>query len=279
MPSILIWSFVAAAGACVGSFLNVCIHRLPIEESIVWPRSFCPPCKKGIAWYDNIPIISFLVLRARCRQCRSPISIRYPLVEAATAALFLLLYISRGPTLAFLLHAALGAGLLALILIDARHQLLPNAITLPGIAVGLLSSPFHGEANGFLPVASLDCVIDAILGAVLGLAIPWGINRGYRGWQVVRGVPQEAREDGIGQGDYKLLAMIGAFLGVRLLLFSLFFGAISGAVFGVYMLRFGGLVWKSKLPYGVFLGGAAILGFFVGDPWISWYLRTLGLEP
>ncbi len=232
-----------------------------------------------IAWYDNIPVVSWIALRGRCRQCATPIAVRYPLVEATTAILFVLLYITRGATLTFALHAYLSASLVALILIDMRHQLLPDAITLPGIAVGLLSSPWHGIPDRFVPAVSLDTVVDAFLAAALGFSILWAINAGYRGWQALRGVPGNEREDGIGRGDFKLMAMIGAFLGVRLLLFSLFFGAISGAAFGVYMLYFGGFGWKSKLPYGVFLGGAALLALFVGEPWVIWYLRTLGIEP
>lgn len=279
MPAVLTWILVGGVGACVGSFLNVCIHRLPLQRSIVHPRSSCPACGWLIGWYDNIPLLSWLALRGRCRQCASPISARYPLIEASTAALFVLLFLNLGPTLAFILHAYLAASLVALILIDARHQLLPDAITFPGIAVGLLSSPFHGVSESFIPAASLDTAIDACVAAAFGFAILWAINAGYRGWQAVRGVPRADREDGIGRGDFKLMAMIGAFLGLRLLLFSLFFGAISGALFGVYMLRFGGFGWKSKLPYGVFLGGAALLALFVGQPWVTWYLRTLGVEP
>ncbi len=223
--------------------------------------------------------MSWIALRGRCRQCATPIAVRYPLVEATTAILFVFLYTTRGVTLPFVLHAYLAASLVALILIDARHQLLPDAITLPGIAVGLLSSPWHGIPDRFMPAFALHTVVDAFLAAALGFSILWVINAGYRGWQAMRGVPADEREDGIGRGDFKLMAMIGAILGLRLLLFSLFFGAISGAAFGVYMLRFGGFGWKSKLPYGVFLGGAALLALFAGEPWVTWYLRTLGIEP
>jgi len=279
MPPVLIGILVAGVGACVGSFLNVCIHRMPLQRSIVHPRSSCPACGSLIRWYDNIPVISWLALRGRCRQCGTSIAVRYPLVEASTAALFVLLYISRGATLAFILSAWLAASLVALILIDKSHQLLPDAITLPGIAVGLLSSPFHGTSERFMPAASLEPTLDAFIAAALGFSILWAINAGYHGWQALRGVPAPEREDGIGRGDFKLMAMVGAFLGVRLLLFSLFFGAISGAAFGVYLLRFGGFGWKSKLPYGVFLGGAALLALFVGEPWVDWYLTTLGIAP
>ena len=275
----LIWILVIGIGACVGSFLNVCIHRLPLRQSIVLPRSRCPSCGATIPWHDNLPLLSYLILRGRCRSCRSSIALRYPLVEAATIVLFSLLFITRGPTLLFVLHALFGAALIALILIDARHQILPNAITLPGIAVGLLTSPFGAPSGPHLDAASITLARDAVIAAALGYAMPWGVNAAYRGWQALRGIAKSEREDGIGAGDFKLLAMIGAFLGLQLLLFTLFVGAVSGAVFGLLMMRFGGYGWKSKLPYGVFLGGAAILALFVGEPTVGWYLRVAGIAP
>ncbi len=279
MNQALAWIFVAAAGACVGSFLNVCIHRLPLGESIVLPRSRCPSCGAMIAWHDNLPILSYLLLRGRCRDCGAGISIRYPLVEAATAALFVLLFVQRGPTVAFTAHAAFGAALIALILIDARHQILPNAITLPGIAAGLLLSPLRAWSGGPAEPVAIEAVRDSVVAAALGYALPWIVNALYRAWQAIRGVPRGAREDGIGQGDFKLLAMIGAFLGVRLLLFTLFLGAVSGALVGLALILFKGYGWRSKLPYGVFLGSAAILALFVGHGWVAWYLRLAGIEP
>ncbi len=279
MPQLILWPLVIGVGLCVGSFLNVCVHRLPRRQSIVLPRSFCPCCQGAIAWHDNVPVVSYLLLRGRCRSCRAPIALRYPLVEAATAVLFALLFFARGPSAAFVLQAFLGASLIALILIDARHQILPNAITLPGIAVGLLTSPLRAGTAGIEAAASLATTGDALLGAVLGFAIPWSVNAAYRIWQAARGVRAADREDGIGQGDFKLLAMIGAFLGVKLLLFCLFAGAVSGAVFGLLMIRYAGYGWKSKLPYGVFLGSAAIVALFIGEASIDWYLRMTGLAP
>ena len=270
MPGLFLWLFVVGVGASVGSFLNVCIHRLPHRRSIVRPGSACPACGHRIAWHDNIPLLSFVLLRGRCRHCRAPISPRYPLVEAATALLFALLFARHGLSPEFILQAFLSAALVALILIDARHQILPNAITLPGIALGLVSSPMRANAASH-PVR------DALAGCVFGFAIPWTINACYLLWQAARGVPKNRREDGIGQGDFKLLAMIGAFLGLKLLLFTLFVGAISGALYGVAMILFRGYGWKSKLPYGVFLGGAALLALFVGDPCVEWYAGLIGI--
>jgi leader peptidase (prepilin peptidase)/N-methyltransferase len=266
----LLWILVVGTGACVGSFLNVCIHRLPRRLSIVRPGSACPSCGRAIAWHDNIPILGFLLLRGRCRACRAPIAWRYPAVEAITAALFGLLFHLRGPTPAFVADAAFAAALVALIAIDARHQILPDAITLPGIAAGLLSAPLRGGWRALLPAAGA---------AAAGYAAPWLINAAYRGWQALRGVPRAEREDGIGMGDYKLLAMTGAFLGPRLLLFVLFIGAVSGAAFGIAMMRFRGYGWKSRLPFGVFLGGAALLALLVGEDWIAWYLGLVAPAP
>ena len=270
MPGLFLWVFVLGVGASVGSFLNVCVHRLPDRRSIVRPGSACPACGHPIAWHDNIPLLSYVLLRGRCRHCRARISPRYPLVEAATALLFALLFARHGLSPEFVLQALLSAALIALILIDARHQILPNAITLPGIALGLVTSPLRADA-------AARPVRESLLGCAFGFAIPFTINACYLLWQAARGVPKDRREDGIGQGDFKLLAMIGAFLGLKLLLFTLFVGAISGALYGVAMILFRGYGWKSKLPYGVFLGGAALLALFVGDSSVEWYARLLGI--
>lgn len=210
------------------------------------------------------------MLGGRCRACRAPISWRYPAVEAATALLFGLLYHQRGPGPGLVVDAAFGAALIALILIDARHQILPDTITLPGIAAGLLTAPLRG---------GWPATRAALLAAAAGYAIPCLVNASYRGWQALRGIPGSEREDGIGMGDYKLLAMIGAFLGPRGLILVLFLGTVSGAAFGLALIGFRGYGWKSKLPLGMFLGGAAILALFVGERWIAWYLGLVTLTP
>jgi leader peptidase (prepilin peptidase) / N-methyltransferase len=266
-------------GAVVGSFLNVCVHRLPLRRSVVHPRSACPACSAPIAWYDNVPIVSWVWLRGRCRACGAPISAQYPLVEGATALLFLLLLEADGPTPATLREMAFGAALIPLILIDAKHQILPNAITLPGIAAGLLTSPLRGAFDPLHAAPPLQALLESAQGAAVGFAIPYAINAAYLGMQALRGVPKERREDGIGRGDFKLLAMIGAFLGVGQVLFCLFAGAVSGSIFGLYGMARRGYGWKSKLPYGVFLGGAALLALFVGDRAVAWYLGIAGMTP
>jgi leader peptidase (prepilin peptidase)/N-methyltransferase len=267
-------AFACGLGAIIGSFLNVCIHRLPREQSIVRPRSACPSCGRLIAWYDNVPVLSYLLLRGRCRGCGAPIAARYPLVEAATALLFLGLALRRGPGLGWAVDAAFAAALVALIVIDAEHQILPDAITLPGIAAGLATSPLRAALGPDLgsPAAVF---LDHLAAAVLGYLMLFAVNAAYRGWQAMRGVPAAGRLDGIGRGDYKLLAMVGAFLGLRLMLFTLFAGAVVGACWGVYLMAFHGYGWRSKLPYGVFLGGAAILALFCGEPIVRWYAMQL----
>lgn len=270
-------ALASGTGACIGSFLNVCIHRLPRGLSVVSPRSACPGCGRLIAWYDNVPILSWVLLRGRCRGCRMPIALRYPLVEAATAMLFLLLAVTRGPSFAWLEAAAFGSALVALILIDAEHQILPDAITLPGIAVGLVIAPFSVLVAP--PGPPPPGFLDRLLAAVLGYMMLFLVNASYRGWQAVKKIPKAERLDGIGQGDYKLLAMIGAFLGTSLMFFSLFAGAVAGALCGLWLMAFRDYQWRSKLPYGVFLGGAAILALFFGEPVIRWYAGQLGALP
>jgi leader peptidase (prepilin peptidase)/N-methyltransferase len=277
-PDPLLFQTLAfGVGACIGSFLNVCIHRLPRGLSIVAPRSACPGCGRPIAWYDNIPILSWFLLRGRCRGCRMPIAGRYPFVEAATALLFLALAMTRGFSFAWLEAAAFGAAIVALILIDAEHQILPDAITLPMIAAGLASAPLsvHFAPGGDPPPGFGD----RLLAAVTGYVLLFLVNASYRGWQAMKKIQKAERLDGIGQGDYKLLAMIGAFLGLQLMLFTLFVGAVAGALVGLYLMAFRGYEWRSKLPYGVFLGGAALLALFFGEPAVQWYAQRLGALP
>jgi leader peptidase (prepilin peptidase)/N-methyltransferase len=278
MTSLLLVTAVTL-GAIIGSFLNVCIHRLPRDLSVVRPRSACPACGAPIAWYDNIPVLSWVMLRARCRRCRAPIAARYPLVEAATAALFAALLFARGPGIEWLAGAVFGAALIALILIDAEHQILPDVITLPGIAFGLLVAPLRALRAPMPTMSPWRALWMSCFAAALGYALLWGLNAGYRGWQALRRVPVARREDGIGQGDFKLLAMIGAFLGAPLMLLTLFASAVVGVAWGLLLMATRGYGWKSRLPYGVFLGGAAILAMFFGDAIVGWYLERAGLLP
>jgi leader peptidase (prepilin peptidase)/N-methyltransferase len=242
----------AILGAIVGSFLNVCIYRLPLGRSIVWPPSACASCDRPLAWFENVPIVSYLLLRGRCRTCGRPISIRYPIVEAITAVMFGLGWWFYGPGTLLVSRLVLGCALLVLFEIDREHQILPHAITLPGIVIGFGFSLFTDPGWK----ASL-------LGLVLGGGILLALGYGY---YVLR------HEEGLGMGDFKMLAMIGAFLGWRLTIVTLMFASLSGSVVGILLIatRRGGM--KSALPFGTFLAFGAVVAATVGSQLLNWYL-------
>lgn len=248
-PAIPLWylyGVTAALGLILGSFLNVVIHRLPREMSLIRPPSHCPACGRPVRWFDNLPLLSWVLLGGRCRSCRSPIPIRYPLVELAAAVLLVTMVIRFGLTWRGVEASVLSLLLLALAVIDLEHHLLPDWLTLPGIAVGL----------GWSFAKGLAAPRDAIIGAVLGAAIPLLVIVVYR-W--VRGV------EGMGQGDVKLLAMIGAFLGWRGVLLSLVLGATSGAAIGIGLVAAGRGSRDTELPFGTFLCAGALAALMWGD--------------
>ncbi len=237
-------------GLVVGSFANVCIHRLPLGQSVVSPPSRCPRCGALIRPWDNLPVLSWLVLRGRCRSCRAPISPRYPAVELTNGVLWLALALLRGPRPQALVSMLLVSALLVLSLIDLEHMLLPDVITLPGTALGLAASALPGS-----PLRPLEAVA-AAAGGYLAFAAVWWI------WRLLRGV------DALGQGDWKLAAMLGACLGWQKMLLTVFLACLIGAVVGVVVLRLRG---TDRLPLGTFLGAAGILVVFLGDPLVVWY--------
>ena len=245
----------AAFGAVIGSFLNVCIHRLPRGTSIAWPASACPACGRALSWFENIPVVSYLALRARCRSCRAPISIRYPLVELLTAAMFALgwWYYGPGPLLASRL--LFGCMLIVLFAIDLEHHLLPNVITLPGIAIGFLLSVI--TEPGWL-------------GSLLGIALGGGSLL-----LVAEGYYRLRHEEGLGLGDVKMLAMIGAFVGWKLTLMTLFFASLSGTAVGLLLIatQRGGM--KYALPFGTFLALGAAVAATAGPNLLDWYLGLM----
>jgi leader peptidase (prepilin peptidase)/N-methyltransferase len=243
-------------GLVIGSYLNVVIHRLPRGLSTVTPRSSCPACGAPIRARDNVPLVSWLLLGGRCRACGAPISWRYPAIEAVTALLFVACAVRFGPTPAAAAAALFCALMVALAAIDAEHLILPDRLTLPGIAAGLLLAPWVAGL-GFL-----DALFGALLGAGLLLAL-WG------GWYLLR------REEGMGLGDVKMLALIGAFLGVKGVLVALFFAALSGALAGLALMWRKGVGLKAKLPFGAFLALGGIVSLFAGRPLADWYLRLL----
>jgi len=251
IPGAVVMVYVLLIGLAVGSFLNVVIYRLPLGQSLVSPGSRCPKCGYALRWYDNIPVLSWAALAGRCRQCRTPISIQYPIVEIVTGLLFLLVawLTPVGPLL--ISRLILVAILVALFGIDLEHQILPNSITLPGIVVGLM----------FSAVAPPGWK-DALLGALLGAGVLYGIAAAY---YAVR------REEGLGMGDVKMLAMIGAFLGWKAVLVTLVLSSFSGAILGMALIaaQRGGM--KLALPFGTFLAVGALAAMLAGDPLITWY--------
>jgi leader peptidase (prepilin peptidase)/N-methyltransferase len=261
-------------GLCIGSFLNVCIHRLPLGQSIVRPRSHCPRCRKPIAAYDNIPLLSYLLLGGRCRHCRASISLLYPAVELFTGVTFVLVYLHYGISASGLKAALLASALIALSFIDLRHRLLPDAITFPGIAAGFLFSLWVGVNDGTAALlwgalggtplpSTVFSVADALLGALLGGGLLLGLGEV---WYRLREV------EGMGLGDVKLMAMVGLFFGLKLTVLSLLLGSLVGSLIG------GGFMLATRkdsqyeLPLGTFLGLAAWVVLFWGRPLVGAYL-------
>jgi leader peptidase (prepilin peptidase) / N-methyltransferase len=253
---LLIVLYVAVFGLVIGSYLNVVVYRLPLGLSTVYPRSRCTGCGTLIRARDNVPVLSFLLLRGRCRTCGTSISWRYPLVEAATGALFAACLLRFGLTLEALAAIVFSCLMLVLALIDYDHMILPDRITLPGIAVGI-ATQLAAPLAGLVPA-----VLGALLGAGILLAV-WAL------WLVVR------REEGMGLGDVKMLALVGAFLGWTGVLVTLFFGALAGSVVGLALMRWGSLDMRSKLPFGVFLALGGVVALFFGEALAAWYMGLL----
>jgi leader peptidase (prepilin peptidase)/N-methyltransferase len=250
-PGLLI--LLGIFGLMVGSFLNVCISRLPAGESIVKPASRCPRCKMPIAWFDNVPVLSYLVLGGRCRHCRTPISVLYPAVEASTAICFILQGLVHGedwPMLASRL--VFTAMLIVLFGTDLETMRLPNVITYPGVVLGLVSSLF-------LPPGIVASGLGAALGAAIPALIRWV-------WFRMKGV------EAMGLGDVKMLAMIGAFLGWKQVWVVLFLASLAGAIVGIIILRLRGRSLASRLPFGTFLAVAAFVASLVGESLVAWYI-------
>jgi len=251
----MIAMFFVALGAIIGSFLNVCVHRLPRQQSIAWPPSACPQCGHMLAWYENIPVVSYLALRGRCRECRAPISLRYPVIEALTAAMFVLGLWQYGLTLLLVQRLLFGCVLIVLFAIDLEHHLLPNAITLPAIVVGFVFSFFIEPGWA----ASL-------IGIVIGGGILFLIAEAYFR---IRG------EEGLGMGDVKMLAMIGAFLGWKLMIVTLMMASFTGTIVGIGVIASGRGGLKFALPFGTFLALGAVLAASIGPGLLRWYTGFL----
>jgi leader peptidase (prepilin peptidase)/N-methyltransferase len=282
MPEAVAYVFVFIFGAMVGSFLNVVIHRVPNEESIVFPNSACPKCKAPIKAYDNIPILSWLILRGKCRGCGMPISARYPAVELLNALLYLLVYWQVGLTPILPVYLAFVSAMVALIFIDAEHMILPNVITYPLLLIALIVRVVFpivfSEVNYFSDVAYapanylvgqppwLVSLFGSIVGAVVGGGSLWLVGAI---WKKLRGV------DAMGLGDVKMMFGVGALLGWRLAFLSIFLGAFAGAIIGIVVIaKQKNKDLQTQIPFGIFLGTGSILSLLFGEQLIEWYVRT-----
>jgi len=257
------WIVVFIFGAIVGSFLNVCIHRMPNGESVVWPSSHCPKCKKRIPAYDNIPFISYILLGGRCRFCKERISLRYPLVEFLTAVLFLLFYMRFGLSFDFLLYIVLVCLLITASFIDIAHRIIPDEVSLGGIVLGILLSVVRSvHINPFFWQGRF--LLDSFLGVIVGGAIIYfsGFIFDLLYFKLLKKPPIQGETESMGGGDVKLLAMIGAFLGWKLALITFFIAPFFGLSVGVINLI---LKKDHTIPYGPFLSLAAILALFFGE--------------
>ena len=265
-------------GALIGSFLNVVIHRVPLEESIVFPNSRCASCGGAIAFYDNIPVLSWVMLGAKCRRCKERISIRYPAVELLTAALFVGVEWHTGLSPALPFDLVFVSALVALLFIDAEHMILPNVITYPGIVfavVARIAIPYLTGTPHFDDVPSLQhgaladmpiwvvSLAGALIGALIGGGSLWLM--GWT-WEKLRGI------EAMGLGDVKMMFMVGAYLGWRLTILTIFVGVLTGSVIGIMLMaRKGERNMQMLLPFGVFLGLGAVAALLFGAPLVEWY--------
>jgi leader peptidase (prepilin peptidase)/N-methyltransferase len=242
-------------GSVIGSFLNVCVWRVPRGESIIYPRSRCPKCDGAIRPRDNVPLVSYALLRGRCRACGGEISFRYPAIEALNGVMLVLLLYRFGLSPALGVYAAFVAALVVVSFIDLDHQIIPDVISLPGIVLGLVVSAL-GQGPPLL---------DSVAGLLAGGGILYGVAVGYHAC---------TGREGMGGGDIKLLAMIGAFLGWRGVLVTLIVGSLTGAVVGTSLILARRAESRIPIPFGPFLALGAVCALVFGDQLIEWYLHT-----
>lgn len=269
----LFWTLYAgfvvfAFGACIGSFLNVCIYRIPRELSVVRPRSACPACGAMIAWYDNIPLVSWALLRARCRHCSVRISARYALVELLTGLLFLFVWLRFGFSLLTPVYMLVLSGLILGTFVDLEHMIIPDRVTLGGIAAGLLLSPLvpalHGTEDRWA------AALAAGRGAFAGAGILYAVALAGR-WVF--------KKDAMGLGDVKLLGAIGAFLGVRSVFFTLVASSFAGSIAGIGFILSGNKAWGSRIPFGPYIALAATAWILGADVYWNAYIDWLFARP
>jgi leader peptidase (prepilin peptidase)/N-methyltransferase len=267
-------------GLVIGSFLNVCILRIPAEKSIVLPASSCTKCGKAIAPYDNIPVFSWLILGGKCRNCKTKISAMYPAVELLTGLLFVACYFAFGLTLDALKWAIFSALLVDLTITDLRERILPDVVNFFGLGVGLLFSFFTKPIDGtamwianrwfdFPPPQPVLSFVDAILGAVAGSGLLWVVAEGYF---------RLCGREGMGLGDVKMMAAVGAFLGLKRTLLTVLVGSLLGSAIGIILIAVSKKDRNYELPFGTFLGAGALLVLFFGNPALQWYQSILAVK-
>jgi len=271
------WMIAGLFGLLIGSFLNVCIYRWPRDLSVVRPRSACIACGKPIAWYDDIPVLSYFILGARCRQCGTRIHWRYPVVELMTAIAFAWFVRQNGPSVEAAKYCVFAAILIGLVFCDLDMLILPDEFTIGGLAIGLFfavlapvpDTTFHLIASlfGVLPGPRAGGLGEALLGAIVPAGSIW-----CGGWLFEK----LRHKEGLGFGDVKMLAMVGAFLGIRGALLTIVLGSIAGSVVGLVFIKATGKDSASyPLPFGSFLGAAALVAAVEGQSVIGWYMRSL----
>jgi leader peptidase (prepilin peptidase)/N-methyltransferase len=275
--STFIGFFVFLFGLIIGSFLNVCILRIPSGKSIVLPASACPKCSEAIRPYDNIPVLSYLLLGGKCRGCKTKISPMYPLVELLTALLFLGCYYAFGISVETGKWAAFSAITVVLVFTDLRERILPDVVNFTGFAIGLIFSVFTKPTDGtalwvanhlfdYPPPAPVLSLVDALLGAAVGSGLLWLVSEAYF---KLRG------REGMGLGDVKMMLMAGAFLGAKRTLLTILAGSLLGSVLGVAIILARRKDTDYELPFGTFLGAGALLVVFFGTPLVNWYQSLL----
>jgi leader peptidase (prepilin peptidase)/N-methyltransferase len=250
IPEIALVVLAGVYGAMLGSFLNVCVYRLPRELSVIRPRSRCPKCGNPVAWRDNIPVVSWLLLRGRCRHCREPISIQYPLVELGVGLVWALAVWEFSVSVAALSAALFVTLLSGILLTDWRHMIIPDEFSLGGLGAGLALAAVPGGI-GFVP---------ALIGAALGYGLLWGVGAAGKWW---------TGRDAMGGGDLKMMAMVGAFLGWRGVLLTVFLGSLAGSL--VYLPALLRRERHKEVPFGVYLALGGVLALVFGEPLLRWY--------
>lgn len=270
--------FYTLLGLIIGSFLNVCIYRIPLKKSIAFPGSACPNCGAAIRPYDNIPVLSYLILRGKCRGCGTPISLQYPLVELLSGIIFFSCARTWEFTSPTYVNSLFLCIILVLVFTDFHHRILPNVLTIPGALLGILLSPFQMQ-NLYLGI--LDIKVAFLLNlANTSLAIPWigsilgALFGGGSLFLVGYFFEKIRKKQGLGMGDVKMMALVGAFLGYRLTLLTIFTGSLIGSILGVVLILLGKSNLQTKLAFGVFLGIGAAFSLFWGLPFLHWYLRA-----